>query len=370
MMTQVMGLGRNLLALILLFAAECGDARPLLEKIVLPPGFHVGLFASVPHARSLALGDDGTVFVGTRSDHRVYALSDRNHDGVAEKLTVVADHLNAPNGVAVYRGDLYVAETDRLLRYDNIESQLRSGRRRQPVVIRDDLPKLRHHGWRYIAFGPDGRLYITIGAPCNVCDKPGFASIKRMNPDGSDLETFAEGVRNSVGMDWNPETGVLWFTDNGRDMLGDDLPPDELNRAPRKGMHFGFPYCHGGTIPDPVFGTRRRCDEFAPPAVKLGPHVASLGMRFYSGKQFPPAYRNQIILAEHGSWNRSTPIGYRLSLVTIKNGKAQNYATFAEGWLQNGEAWGRPVDVLVMPDGALLVSDDLQGVIYRIRFDG
>jgi len=367
-MFHLMGYRRILLAVVLLFATSSSYPRPLLDKIVLPPGFRISVFANVPYARSLALGDDGTVFVGTRRGGGVYALPDENGDGVADKVVAVANGLSMPNGVAYRDGDLYVAEINRIVRYDDIESRLENPP--EPVVIRDDLPNLRHHGWRYIAFGPDGKLYITIGAPCNVCVAPGFASIKRMNPDGTELETFAEGVRNSVGMDWNPETGVLWFTDNGRDMLGDDAPPDELNRAPRKGMHFGFPYCHGGTIPDPEYGGARRCAEFTPPAMKLGPHVASLGMRFYGGKQFPPRYRKQIILAEHGSWNRSTPIGYRLSLVTVRNGRASGYNTFAEGWLQNGEAWGRPVDVLVMPDGALLVSDDLQGVIYRIRFDG
>lgn len=358
---------RTLLTFSLLLTAACSDARPLLDKIQLPPGFHISVFAEVPNARSLALGDDGTVFVGTRKDDKVYAVQDKNRDGLAEEVFVIYEDLNMPNGVAFRDGNLYIAENHRVLRVDAIELRLDSPPK--PVVIRDDLPRRRHHGWRYIAFGPDEKLYITIGAPCNVCEAPGFAAIKRMNPDGTGLETFAAGVRNSVGMDWNPDTGMLWFTDNGRDMLGDDVPPDELNRAPRAGLHFGFPYCHGGTIPDPEYGSStRQCNEFMPPAMPLGPHVASLGMRFYTGEQFPQRYRNQIIIAEHGSWNRSTPIGYCLSLVTVENGKAISYETFAEGWLQGRRAWGRPVDVLVMPDGALLVSDDKQGVIYRISY--
>jgi glucose/arabinose dehydrogenase len=238
-------------------------------------------------------------------------------------------------------------------------------------VIRDDLPAPRHHGWRYMGFGPDGMLYVSIGAPCNVCDEEGFALIERMAPDGSQREVFARGIRNSVGFDWNPTTNVLWFTDNGRDMLGDNRPPDELNRAPRQGMHFGFPYCHGGSIPDPEFGRDRPCSDFVPPAQTLGPHVAALGMRFYTGDMFPPEYRMQVFIAEHGSWNRSRKIGYRISLVTLDDrGVASDYRPFAEGWLRNEQAWGRPVDVLVMPDGALLVSDDRAGTVYRISYQG
>ncbi len=347
----------------------CANANPPLQRIELPPGFHIGIFAEVPAARSLTLGADGTVFVGTRKDDTVHALQDRDGDGRADAHFIVAKGLDTPNGVAFHDGDLYVAEVGRLLRFADIEARLGEA----PLayeVIRDGLPTRRHHGWRYIAFGPDDRLYISIGAPCNVCDEPGFGVIDRMDADGGHREVFALGVRNSVGMDWNPATGVLWFTDNGRDLLGDDLPPDELNRAPRPGMHFGFPYCHGGTIADPQFGRLRRCEEFEPPAMPLGPHVASLGMRFYTGRQFPADYRGQIFIAEHGSWNRSVPIGYRVSLVTVKNGKALDYRPFATGWLRpNGKAWGRPVDLLVMPDGALLLSDDKQGVIYRIWYE-
>jgi glucose/arabinose dehydrogenase len=238
------------------------------------------------------------------------------------------------------------------------------------VIVNDDFPKDKHHGWKYIAFGPDDMLYVPVGAPCNVCQKKDhrYASIMRMNPDGSGLEVFARGIRNTVGFDWHPATGELWFTNNGRDWMGDDLPPDTLHRAPVKGLDFGFPYCHGGDLPDPEFGNIRRCEEFTPPAIKLGPHVAPLGMKFYTGQQWPARYHHQIFIAEHGSWNRSIPIGYRITLINLEKNKPVRYAVFAEGWLQGQKAWGRPVDILVMKDGALLVSDDRAGAIYRITY--
>jgi glucose/arabinose dehydrogenase len=260
-----------------------------------------------------------------------------------------------------------VAEVNRILRYDDVESNLND--LPEPVVVNDDFPSDRGHGWKFIRFGPDGKLYVPVGAPCNVCEvNDPYGSITRMNPDGTGREIFAGGVRNTVGFDWHPETGDLWFTDNGRDQLGDDVPPDELNHAPQPDLHFGFPYCHGGTIPDPEFGDERSCAEFTPPAMPLGPHVAALGMRFYTGTMFPEEYRHQIFIAEHGSWNRSTPIGYRISLVRLENNQAVSYETFAEGWLRDDQAWGRPVDLLLMPDGSLLVSDDFAGAIYRISF--
>jgi hypothetical protein len=238
------------------------------------------------------------------------------------------------------------------------------------VTVNDQFPKDRHHGWKFIAFGPDGMLYVPVGAPCNICqpDENRYALITRMKADGSGREIFARGIRNTVGFDWHPATKELWFTDNGRDQLGDDIPPDELNHAPKKGLHFGYPYCHGGDIPDDQFGKKHSCTEFTPPAQKLGPHVATLGMRFYTGSMFPPEYHNQIFIAEHGSWNRSTPIGYRITVVGLNKNRAISYKVFAEGWLQGRRAWGRPVDVLVMRDGALLVSDDSAGAIYRIGY--
>lgn len=339
-----------------------------LNKISLPDGFEISIYASdVPGARSMALGPNGTLFVGTRVG-KVYAIVDRNRNNRADEVITVARGLRMPNGVAFRGGALYVGEVSRVLRYDNIEARLSNPP--TPVVVNDTFPGDRHHGWKFIRFGPDGQLYVPVGAPCNVCERSDgrYALIMRMNPDGTGLEVFARGVRNTVGFDWHPETKTLWFTDNGRDWLGDDVPPDELNHAPRKGLHFGFPYCHGGDISDPEFGEKHACEEFVPPAMKVGPHVAAIGMRFYTGTMFPDRYRNQIFIAEHGSWNRSTPIGYRVTLVRLEENRAVTYEVFAEGWLQGNAAWGRPADVLVMPDGALLVSDDRAGVIYRIVY--
>jgi len=352
-----------------LFGAPQGGRSLPLEKIKLPPGFEISLYADdVPNARSMTLSPKGTLFVGTRRAGNVYAVVDTNHDNRADKVYKLAEGLFMPNGVAFRDGALYVAEVYRVLRFDSIEDHLADPPK--PVVVNDSFPKHRHHGWKFIRFGPDGMLYVPVGAPCNVCERedPRFATIMRMKADGTGLEIFARGVRNSVGFDWDPRTNELWFTDNGRDMMGDDIPPDELNHAPKKGLHFGFPYCHGGDIPDPEFGKERKCSEFTPPAMKLGPHVAALGMRFYTGSMFPDEYRNQIFIAEHGSWNRSIPIGYRVVVVRLENNRAVSKEIFAEGWLQGRRAWGRPVDVQVMPDGALLVSDDKAGVIYRITY--
>ncbi len=357
------------------FCSWTGAARdpnvedPQLDLITLPPGFVIENYATdVPGARSLALGSDGTVFVGSMRPGKVYALTDRNGDDRADEVITIASGLNVPNGVAFRNGALYVAEISRVLRFDDIVERLNDPP--EPVVVNDGLPTERHHGWKFIAFGPDDKLYIPVGAPCNLCEEEDerFATIMRMNADGRDLEVFARGVRNSVGFDWHPATGELWFTDNGRDRLGDDVPPDELNRAPHGGLHFGFPYCHGGDIPDPQYGRQRSCSEFTPPARRLGPHVAAIGMRFYTGLMFPEVYRNRIFIAEHGSWNRSVPIGYRVTLVRLEGDRAVSYEPFAEGWLQGREAWGRPADVLVMPDGALLVSDDRAGAVYRISY--
>jgi glucose/arabinose dehydrogenase len=343
------------------------DDRLPLSKIKLPAGFQIRIFAdAVPGARSMVLSPSRVLFVGTR-DNSVYAVLDSNADNRAERVITIASGLNMPNGVAFRNGALYVAEVHRVLRYDSIETRVNNPP--APVVINDKFPTETHHGWKFIRFSPDGRLYVPVGAPCNVCDRGDpYASIMRMNPDGTNLEVYSRGIRNTVGFDWDPRTNELWFTDNGRDMLGDDVPPDELNHAPGMGLHFGFPYCHGGTIADPEYGDDHFCKDYVAPAMNLGPHVAALGMRFYSGTMFPAEYQNQILIAEHGSWNRSTPIGYRITLVTVDSNRAINYKVFAEGWLQGRSAWGRPVDVLVMPDGALLVSDDAAGVIYRISY--
>lgn len=344
------------------------DALPL-EKIELPPGFTIELLARVPNARQMALSPQGVLYVGSMRAGKVHALP-LDSDYRPGRLRVVADGLKLPVGVAWRDGSLYVSAVDRILRLDGIDARLDDPP--SPAVVRDDLPKETHHGWKFIAFGPDGWLYVPVGAPCNICepDSERYATILRMRPDGSQLQTFARGVRNTVGFDWHPASGKLWFTDNGRDWLGDDRPPDELNHAPKPGLHFGYPYCHGDAIADPEFGRKRACDEFTPPAQNLGPHVAALGMRFYTGSQFPAQYRSQVFIAEHGSWNRGRKIGYRVSVVTLAGDRAVSYAPFASGWLQDESAWGRPADVLVLPDGSLLVSDDQAGAIYRIRYAG
>jgi glucose/arabinose dehydrogenase len=364
------------LALAVLPLALAADELPL-QRIQLPPGFSIETWARVDNARQMALGrhDErgGTLFVGSMQAGKVHALS-FGADYQVQGVKLIASGLQRPVGVAYKDGSLYVSAVNRILRYDHVE-QGRQDPARPPtaVLVTDRLPTETHHGWKFIAFGPDGKLYVPVGAPCNICepDPRRYANILRMNDDGSGWETVVRGVRNSVGFDWQPQTGDLWFTDNGRDLLGDDLPPDELNHVARAGMHFGYPYCHGGDLPDPEFGARRRCDEFVAPAQKLAPHAAALGMRFYTGTMFPAEYHQQIFIAEHGSWNRSRKIGYRVTLVRLRGEQAIAYETFASGWLdaEDGESvWGRPSDVLVLPDGSLLVADDHAGAIYRISY--
>lgn len=340
------------------------------SKITLPDNFKIEIYTSaVKGARSLAIGPEGIVFVGTRSEGKVYAVVDENIDYIVDDVITVLDGLDTPNGVAYKDGDLYVMEYNRLLKYESIDDRLEDFP--EPGMVSTDFPDSRSHGWKYISIGPDDKIYIPVGTPCNICksEDERFASITRMNLDGSGHEVFAHGVRNTVGFDWHPESGRMWFTDNGRDWLGNDLPPDELNTAPNSGMHFGYPYCHAGEISDPEFGGERSCDEFTPPAQKLGPHVASLGMKFYTGSTFPEEYRNQIFIAEHGSWNRDDPVGYRVALVKLdEEGNSLGYEVFADGWLEGRTAWGRPVDLLILEDGSMLVSDDKGGRIYRIYY--
>jgi len=340
-----------------------------LNELTLPTGFRIAVYAAdVPNARQMALGPSGVVFVGSRSEGKVYAVVDR--EGGSRTVHVVASGLNQPSGVAFRDGALYVAAVSRILRFRDVAKDL--AHPPKPEVVTDAYPSDAHHGWKFIAFGPDGRLYVPVGAPCNICTPPGplYASITRLDLAGGRPEVVARGVRNSVGFDFDPASGELWFTDNGRDWLGDDQPPDELNHLTKVGEHFGFPFCHGNGLRDPEFNAGRACGEFTPPARELGPHVASIGMRFYTGRMFPEKYRGGIFIAEHGSWNRSTPIGYRVTFVKIENGRATSYEPFAAGWLKGSVASGRPADVLVMPDGALLVSDDKAGRIYRITYAG
>ena len=302
----------------------------------------------------------------------MYAVKDTDGDNKADKRWIIARGLNSPNGVAFKDGSLYVAEISRILKFENVEATLDNPP--QPIVVSDEYPTETHHGWKYIAFGPDGKLYVPVGAPCNICksEEDIFATITRINPDGSGREIFAEGVRNTVGFTWHPKTKELWFTDNGRDMMGDDLPDCELNHAPSAGLHFGYPYCHAGAVKDPEFGDNRPCSEFVPPVQKLGPHVAPLGLKFYSGPMFPDRYQNQVFVARHGSWNRSAKIGYDVILVKLEGDKSNGLEVFATGWLDEAsqEAWGRPVDVLIMADGSMLVSDDTANVLYRISHEG
>ena len=372
-------LGLLLVALLTLLAVGCMYRGYLtgifpspaaeVSDITLPPGFRIAVYAAdVPNARQMALGPAGIVFAGSRSEGKVYAVVDRDGDHRADAVHVLASGLDMPSGIAFRDGSLYVAAVSRVLRFRGVARDLR--RPPTPEVVTDAYPSDRHHGWKFIAFGPDGRLYVPVGAPCNACPPPGplHAAITRLDLAGGRPEVVARGVRNSVGFDFHPESGELWFTDNGRDWLGDDQPPDELNRVTRPGEHFGFPYCHGNGLPDPEHNAGRPCEQFTAPARALGPHVAALGMRFYTGRMFPEKYRGGIFVAEHGSWNRSTPIGYRVTFVKVEGGRAVSYETFAEGWLRGSVAAGRPADVLGMPDGSLLVSDDKAGRIYRITY--
>ena len=357
--------------LVLFFSTHANAAKLPLDRLQLPQNFQISIYADkIEGARSMTLGPKDTVFVGTRGSD-VYAVTDADGDHRAEKVQKVLVDLNMPNGVAWDGSSLYVAEVSKLWRLDGIEGFLVGGDKKKikRSLVRE-FPDKEHHGWKFIAFGPDGKIYVPVGAPCNVCleKDPRFASITRMNKDGTDFEIFAQGIRNSVGFDWSPQ-GELWFTDNGRDWLGDELPPCELNRAPRAGLHFGFPFCHGGDFLDPEFGKGKKCSDFEAPAHRLGAHVAPLGMRFYRGNQFPKEYTGRIFVAEHGSWNRSKRAGYRVMMAQIKNNRVESYEPFISGWLGANEGvWGRPVDVLNLPDGSLLISDDFAGVIYRVSY--
>jgi glucose/arabinose dehydrogenase len=345
------------------------------DRINLPEGFHIHKYAEdVENARSMCYSPNGTLFVGTRGLGSVYALKDTDGDYVADKKYTLLEDGNMPNGVAYRNGDLYVAEISRILRFKDIENNLESPP--TPEVVYDKYPTEEHHGWKYINFGPDGKLYVPVGAPCNICESedPVFNTITRLDVDTKEMEIVQKGVRNSVGFTWHPETGDLWFTDNGRDWMGDDMPACELNRAPKTGMHFGYPYCHQGDLLDDEFGGSKSCDAYEAPAQKLGPHVAPLGMEFYTGNMFPSEYKNNVaFIAEHGSWNRAKKIGYRITTVTLdEDHNAIAYNTFADGWLDvpADEAWGRPVDLEYLPDGSMLVSDDFGDSIYRIYYKG
>ncbi len=358
----------RLLLSMLLALSSAAFAAPPLDRLTLAKGFHIAVYSDqVPNAREMALGANGTVFVGSNSAGKVYALTDTRGGGVADKVRVIASGLKLPIGVAFKDGDLYVSAVSRILVLRGIESHLDDAP--TPKVVNDKLPSETHHGGKFIAFGPDGKLYVPIGAPCNICD-PGLdhGKLIRMNADGSGVEDVARGIRNTVGFDWQPGTNHLWFTDNGRDMMGDDMPSDELNQITRPGEHFGYPYCHQGDTLDPEYGKGRSCKDYLPPVLKLGAHVASLGMRFYEGRQFPAGYQGAIIVAEHGSWNRTKKSGYRVMTVRLNGGNVLSYEPLVTGFEQNESAWGRPADVQPLPDGSLLISDDLAGAVYRVTY--
>ncbi len=349
-------------------AADSDLAEPDFQ---LPEGFQIEvLVEEIPNARAMAWGSGDTLFVGSRRAGRLYAVRGALSD--SPEVLVMLDGLKLPNGVAYRDGDLYFTVRDQLLRIADIDTKLTDVG--EPEVLAELPYGGPLHSWKYLAFGPDGRLYLPLGAPCNVCDREGFATLMSYAADGSDPQTEAVGVRNSVGFDWHPETGELWFTDNGRDMLGDEIPPCELNRLTARGQDFGFPYCHGTDVVDPKFGELGNCADAAAPVQNLVPHSAPLGLRFYTGSMFPKRYFHQVFIAEHGSWNRSSEAGktgYRVSLVELNEaGQAVAYETFLDGFLVDDQVTGRPVDLLQAPDGALLVSDDAAGKIYRISYVG
>lgn len=353
----------------------------LLKKISLPDGFKIDVYASgVENARSMTISPSGTVFVGNRKADNVFALIDSDKDGKVDKKYLITDKLtNMPNGVVFHNGNLYVAEVNKIWLFEDVEKNLQKIDAvgyypEEPILISDKFPSDKHHGWKYISIGPDNKLYVPVGAPCNICESKDeiYSTITRMDLDGKNQEIYARGVRNTVGFTWHPETGEMWFTDNGRDMLGDNYPPCELNRVQVPNKHYGYPYCHGGDISDPEFGSKYPCDNFVKPVQNLGPHVAPLGLKFYDGNMFPEKYKGDIFIAEHGSWNRTKKIGYRISRVKIENNKSLGYEPFIYGWLDKdkNDAWGRPVDIVFLEDGSMLISDDYANVIYRVTYEG
>lgn len=337
-------------------------------KLQAPPGFKVETWASdVLDARMIREGDKGTVFVSSLFvANKVYAIVDKG--GKREVKTIVSG-LALPNGIEFANGSLYVATPKQILRYDDIENRLDDPPK--PVVIYDKLPGDGTHGWKFLKIGPDNKLYVPVGAPCNVCETDAaHARIFRMNLDGTNVETVARGVRNTVGFDFDPRTRDLWFTDNQRDWVSEDMPLDELNHVTKLGQNFGFPYCHSGVMTDPELGWGRSCEEFVKPAALLGAHAAPLGMRFYTGASFPPVYRDAIFIARHGPWNRTLK-GADVAVAFLNDRREViDVEPFLTGFVQDNEYVGRPVDVHVMKDGSLLVSDDHNGAIYRVSYVG
>jgi glucose/arabinose dehydrogenase len=337
-----------------------------IDKLKLPPGFKIELWAhGMPGARAMARGDNGKIYIGTRAIGRVYEVTD---NGAQRTSRVVASGLTQPAGVAFRNGSLYVMAINQVLRYDGIESN--------PAVAPVDmtaafkLPPLQHHNWKYIRFGPDGKLYVPFGAPCNICEPTEeYAQIRRYNADGSGMEVIARGVRNTVGFDWHPQTQELWFSDHGRDWMGDDGPHDELNRMSRTGLNFGFPHCHASGVPDADLKKDKPCDGVTLPVADMGPHTAVMGVHFYTGNMFPADYRNALFVARKGSWNRTKKAGYDVvRVVTDAQGRNARMEPFITGFLdeQTQAFVGRPTYLLQLPDGSLLVSDEQMGAIYRV----
>jgi len=338
-----------------------------IGKIKVPPGFKVELWAAGIHnARAMTLGTKGTLFVSSRlPGGNVYAVVDKTGK---REVKVIAQKLDMPNGVAFRDGTLFVAAQNRIIKWEGIEDKLDNPG--EPVAVIESLPKHGPHGWKYLAFGPDGKLYFNIGAPCNICLPPETnANISRINPDGTGFEYVARGVRNSVGFDWHPVTKELYFTNHGRDWLGEDVPNDTLHQVSARNVpHFGYPFCHQGDVLDPDFGKGRACSEFNTPLLKLGPHIAPIGTMFYTGTMFPGQYKSRLFIVQRGSWNRTEKLGYGIVTVTLAMGQPPKQEGFASGWLENNQPWGRPTYLYQMPDGALLLSDDHVGAIYRISY--
>ena len=342
------------------------DKLPV-AMLKVPRNFHVEVYASgMPQARSLRIDDKGTLFVSTRTLDRIYAVVDK--DGKHQVKTLLTG-LRWPNGIALHNGTLYIAELNKISKIDNIEAQLDNPPK--PTVIYDDLPSDEPHGWKFLAVGPDNKLYFNIGAPCNICMPPAAnAQLRRINLDGSGMEVVAHGIRQVVGMDFHPVSKVLYFTENQRDWLSEDVPEDKLDRLLHVGQdNFGFPYCGGGNVPDPQFGWGHSCSEFTPPVARLGPHSAPLGMRFYVGHMFPSEYHNAIFIARHGSWNRTTKFGGDVVVAKLNpDGTVKSVEPFMTGFLQDNKYVARPVDVELMKDGSMLVSDDWNGAVYRVSY--
>lgn len=349
-----------------------GPYDAILSKINLPDGFKINVFAEIANARSLAFDPDtGTLFIGQRGDS-VYSARDTDGDGVADQTIQLASGLNVPNGLAVSNGSLFVALNDSIIRWPIPNSPVTPADEMEHKAIFTGLPAFSQHGWRYAKIGPDGMIYVSIGSPCNICEPPGITgSILRLNLDGSNPVFVAVGIRNSVGFDWHPQTGDLYFTDNGADGMGDDLPADELNRVSEIGQHFGFPFFGGTATALPGFEDTTIPDDLTAPVIEFQAHTTPLGMHFYRGDMFPSNYKNDAFVAQHGSWDRAEPVGYRVMRITFDNdGNATGSQVFADGWLTPDGAVGRPVDVTELPDGSLLISDDFAGLIYRIWYDG